>query len=207
MNKAGKVLRPPPGRFDEVVDTLCDAFRDYPVMRYVLKDAGDDYLAHLPHLIGYFTASRFTRGWPVLGVEREGRLIAAANLNPPQKAPAPPELVQRREEMCRVLGDQAIRRFQAFADACEPLEPAEPHYYLGMIGVRREAQGLGCARLLLDEIHRVSASDPASNGVALSTETEENLPFYEKFGYRILGDAHVDELRTWTLFRRDTRTT
>jgi len=70
MSDASEVLRLPPERFDEVVEALCDAFRDYPVMRYVLKDAGDHYLTHLPYLVGYFTASRFARGWPVLGVER-----------------------------------------------------------------------------------------------------------------------------------------
>lgn len=203
MSDANEVIRLPPERFDEAVEALCDAFRDYPVMRYVLKDAGDDYFTHLTHLVGYFTASRFARGWPVLGVEREGRVVAVANINPPHSVPAPPELIQRYEEMCRVLGDKAIQRFHAFADACGPLEPDEPHYYLGMIGVRREAQGLGCARQLLDELHRLSANDPASSGVVLTTETQENLPFYEKFGYRVLGEARAEELRTWTLFRRD----
>ncbi len=146
MKLKNQLVRLTPDRFDEVVDALGDAFRDYPVMRYVLKESGDRFDEHLPYLVGYFTYSRFSRNWPVLGVEREGRILAAANINPPSSVPAPAELVRRYEEMCRVLGDGAIRRFQAFADACDPLEPDEPHYYLGMIGVRPEAQGEGLAR-------------------------------------------------------------
>jgi hypothetical protein len=42
--------------------------------------------------------------------------------------------------------------------------------------------------------------------VSLSTETPENLPLYEYFGYRLLGHAEVgDGLDTWAFFRRAVR--
>jgi GNAT superfamily N-acetyltransferase len=189
--------------YEEVVDTLCESFYDYPVMRYVLKDAGSDYDARLTRLLGYFTDSRFSRGWPVLGVIRQRRLLAAANINPPHGAPQPPSLRQRYEQLCQELGRASIARFEAFANACAPLEPNDPHYNLGMLGVRRECQGRGYARLLLDAVHEMSARDPDSTGVVLTTETPDNLPFYERFGYRVVGHAQVDELQTWTLLRPD----
>ena len=90
------------------------------------------------------------------------------------------------------------------ASACDPLEPTELHHYVGMIGVRPHDQGRGYARLLLDAVHQMSDSDPDSTGVALTTETEQNLPFYQHFGYEILGKANVEDLETWTLFRKKT---
>ena len=40
MRNLSPIVHPGLERFDEVVETLCDAFRDYPVMRFVLGDAG-----------------------------------------------------------------------------------------------------------------------------------------------------------------------
>ena len=92
-----KVVELGAGSFDEVVDTLCEAFHEYPVMRYVLKDAGPDYDARLALLVGFFTDTRVSRGWPVLGVVAGGRIVAAATLNPPRPEPAPPSLRDRRQ--------------------------------------------------------------------------------------------------------------
>jgi GNAT superfamily N-acetyltransferase len=196
-----RVVRLDRERFDDVVETLCEAFHEYPVMRYVLQDAGDEYDARLSRLIGYFTECRFTRNWPVLGVIDRGQLLAAANINPPQPAPPSPSLEQRYRQLRQQLGQPAIDRFDAFADAADPLKPDAPHYYLGMIGVRQRAQGRGYARLVLDQLHEMSTRDPGSSGVVLTTETPENLPLYEHFGYRVLGHARVGALQTWTLFR------
>jgi len=198
-----RIVRVGRERFDEVVDALCDAFRDYPVMRFVLKDSGVHYDAHLAQLVGYFTDLRVSRGWPVLAVSRGNEILAAASVNPPHPAPRPAALRERYERMCGELGEAAIARFNAFADACGPLEPDELHYYVGMIGVRSDCQGRGYARLLLDAVHEMSGGDPDSTGVALTTETERNLPFYRHFGYEIVGQAQVDTLQTWTLFRRN----
>lgn len=51
----------------------------------------------------------------------------------------------------------------------------------------------------------MSRADPESAGVSLTTETPRNLPFYEHFGYRILGQGETPDgkLRSWTLFRPD----
>jgi GNAT superfamily N-acetyltransferase len=202
-----RVVRMPQDRFDDVVAVFCAAFHDYPVMRYVLKDAGEDYDGQLTELIGYFTDSRFSRDWPVLGVSDRNELVAAANINPPQttfQATPPPDSLQRRLHRLRTsLGDAAIERFQAHEAACEPFEPKEQHYYLGMLGVSPAHQGYGYARLLLDAVHRMSVEDQESHGVVLTTETPNNLPFYEHFGYQVLGLARVEELKTWTLFRPD----
>ena len=187
---------------DNIVSTLCAAFRDYPVMRYILKEA-ERYDAQLTSLIAYFTDSRISRNYPVLGVLAGENMVAVANVNPARSIPAPPELEARFRRLQQELGDGAIRRFEAFARVTEPLQPEQPHYYLGMIGVRPEYQGKGYARLLLNSVHEMSAQDPESTGVALTTETPANLPLYEHFGYRVLGKGQTEELVTWTLFRPD----
>jgi GNAT superfamily N-acetyltransferase len=199
------VIRLGRDRFEDVVEVLSASFRDYPVMRYILADAGEDYDARLPLLAGYFTETRFAKDYPVLGIETAGRLVAAANINPPRTVPNPPELERSFDVLREKLGPHAIARFRAFADACEPLEPSEPHYYLGMIGVAPGAQGQGHARVLLDALHEMSAADPDSTGTCLTTESTRNVELYGHFGYRTLGRAVTadGELESWTMFRPD----
>lgn len=194
-------------RFDEVVAAFCDAFGDYPVMRYVIGEAGSDYDSRLEQLVGYFTEWRFCRAYPVLGIVSGGRIVAAANVNPPHRVPAPPSLEAAYARLRETLGEAAIARYEAFARAGEPFELEGPHFHLGMIGVIREAQGRGHARRLLEAVHAMSAADRDSCGVSLTTEAPRNLPFYEHFGYRIIGRGETPDgvLETWTLFRPDDR--
>jgi GNAT superfamily N-acetyltransferase len=192
-------------RYDDVVEALCDAFRDYPVMRYVIGDVGDRYASHLRQLVGYFTQARFCRAYPVLGIESGGRIVAAANVNPPHTLPAPPELERAYDALRESLGTDAIERYKAFAAVCEPFSPEGLHFHLGMIGVAHTEQRHGHARRLLEAVHELSFADPESSGVSLTTEMPANLSFYEHFGYRVLGHGTTPdgELVSWTLFRGD----
>jgi len=201
-----KLVRLPEDRCEEAVDVFADAFRDYPVMRYIVGDVGARYDAYLRSLVGLFTESRFLRGYPVLGLESDdGRLVAAANINPPQAVPAPPELGRRREALRALLGEAAIARAEGFAAACQALEPPGLHFHLGMIGVIHAEQGRGHARPLLEAVHEMSLADPESGGVSLTTELPANLTLYEHFGYRVLGRGETADggVVTWTLFRPD----
>ena len=43
------------------LDVICEAFYDYPVMRYAIAESGDDYNHHLREVIGLFCENRFGR--------------------------------------------------------------------------------------------------------------------------------------------------
>jgi len=188
---------------DRVVDVLCDAFRDYPVMRFVLGPARSDYDAALRTLVGLFVMSRALRGEHLFGVMGEGGLEAAAIVSRPG-APMPPSLAALREEVWAKLGAEAHGRYEAFAAACTPFQPTKPHLHLNMIGVRKRVRRTGRARLLLDHVHALSRADPSSEGVSLTTEHPDNVLLDEHVGYVVTGHAVVSpELETWSLYRPD----
>jgi GNAT superfamily N-acetyltransferase len=191
-----------PDQTDDAVTVLCDAFHDYPVMRYVLGPSGE-YDRRLRSLIGFFVAARVLRDELLLGVHDEAGILAAVALvTLPGDRNAPEPLLLRREALWRELGDVERKRYEAFGDAAGRLAVEAPHHHLNMIGVRRSHAGRGFARQLLHAVHDLSEADPNSCGVTLSTEDPRNLPLYHKFGYRLLGQARVaDELETWSLFR------
>jgi GNAT superfamily N-acetyltransferase len=189
----------------EAVDVLASAFEDYPVMRFVLRDAGEAYPSHLRALVGFFCELRFTRGYPILGVRNDGRLAAVAGINEPEPDPWPPALRQRHDELAELVGRDAVRRLDAFEDISSRHEPVEPHYYLGILGVRPDGQKRGYARALVEELRRMSEQHGRSTGIALTTERAENLPFYEHLGFEVIGEGQIEDVHTWCLFWTNVR--
>jgi GNAT superfamily N-acetyltransferase len=192
----------PAERFEEVVTVLCDAFFDYPVMRFVLGDR-PDYGARLRRLIGLFVAARVSRDELMLGVEASsGDLTAAALVNLPGDRAAAPWFDELREAVWAELGHAERTRYDAFGAASHAYDPPEPHHHLGMIGVRGSHRGTGLGRVLLERVHQIAATAPESAGVSLTTELPANVTLYEHFGYRVAGHSRIaPELETWSMFR------
>jgi GNAT superfamily N-acetyltransferase len=196
------VVHVPPSRITDAVGVLCDAFSDYPVMRFVLGPEAD-YDLRLRTLVGFFVAARTLRQEPVLGVaDATGSLAAVATVTLPGDRPPPPALQTLRETVWAELGDDARERYETFAAAGRRFIVDAPHHHLNMIGVRRSHAGRGLGRRLLDGVHDLARGDAASTGVSLTTERHDNVLLYEHFGYRLLGHTVVaGRLETWSLFR------
>lgn len=193
------------GRADvgDVVSVLCESFFDYPVMRFVLGAEGE-YSARLETLVTFFVMARVIRDEVMLGVRKPSELKAAALVSYPGRGPSPPELGALRDKTWAKLGDGPRSRYEAFGVATARFEVEAEHIHLGMIGVRRSAQGQGLGRLVLDAVHELSNSDPSSSGVTLTTESESNVPLYERFGYELIGAERVGSaLTTWGMYRRN----
>ncbi len=187
----------------EAVEALCAAFVDYPVMRHVLADSGADYDDHLRALVGFFFNKRLVRDWPLLGVRADGELAAAALISEPGSHPAPPEVERLRADLAATIGDAAWQRLEHYERESDLDAPAEPHYLLGVIGVRPANQGRGLARILLEELVKMSERHPGSTGVCLNTESPGNVSFYEHMGYHVVGHRTISDLETWCMFRPD----
>jgi len=189
-----------------VVEVLSDAFQDYPVMRYVLGKDAPDYAKHLRSLVGLFVGARTSRGDPILAVEEDGRPVAVATLTVPSGEHRGSQWQDVRRTVWEELGEDALARYQAFVEACATFSIPEPHYHLNMIGVRREFQGRGLARMLLDEVHRLSRDAAKSCGVSLTTEDAANVILYQHVGYHVVSTAQVAPgFQSWGLFRPDSR--
>lgn len=201
---APPIVRLPPDRAPEAVAILCEAFHDYPVMRYFLGDLGARYDACLTRMIGIFVSARVKRGDPVLAVEIGGRPAAIATITPPGDRVAPPEVQEAREALWRDLDPGARARSERLVAIWERTMLAVPQYHVNMLGVLRSHAGRGLGGRLLREVHEMSWLDPGSTGVSLTTEDPKNVPLYEHCGYTVVSHDRVSEdLETWGFFRRD----
>lgn len=191
-----------PDAAPDVVDVMFEAFYDYPVMRFVLGQSGD-YDGRLRAMIELSVRTRMLRDEWMLGIRAEGRLAAAATISRPDR-PNPPDVAEARSEVWSKLGDDARGRYETFSDTTASFEVAQPHLHLSMIGVRNRSRGSGLGRRLLDATHDLSATDPESEGVTLTTEVERNVTLYQHFGYELVGKDRVAEaFTTWGFYRKD----
>ncbi|MCP5279536.1 MAG: GNAT family N-acetyltransferase [Thiobacillus sp.] len=80
----------------------------------------------------------------------------------------------------------------------ETHRPRRPHYYLQVIGVLEGGRGHG--RALMETVLR--RCDEQGLPAFLETGNPENLGFYEKLGFRVLGSYGLPGgLRLWSLLR------
>jgi GNAT superfamily N-acetyltransferase len=190
-------------RLDEVIDVMTDAFFDYPLMQWVVGGDGDVF-DRVRRLVGFFVTRRVLKGGPMLGVFDNQRLVAAAALTLPVEPSPPPGITALELDVWRALGEDARKRYQAYADAnAKFFIGLGPHHHLNMIGVRDSHKGRGLARPLLEAVHAMADADAASNGVSLTTERERNVTLYQHFEYSVIAQNDVDEAPfcTWGLFR------
>lgn len=187
------------------IDAIADAFREYPVMRFVAGEGGD-VAARVHRLVELFVARRHRRGGPMLGVFDQGAgvLAGAAVLTLPSEPAPPADLAAWVDAVWSDLGADALARYQQYA-ATWPVIEATPHHHLNMIGIRREYAGRGLARSLLEAVHHMATEDAGSSGVSLTTEVARNVSFYEHFGYRLIGHKAVaPDLESWAFYRPNT---
>ena len=185
-----------------ILDVFCDAFADYPVMRYVLGPDGHTP-SRLRQLIGYFVLRRVRLGGPLFGARAtDGTLTGVATMTTPVEAVAPPDLLFARDRVFEVLGQDCRIRYDAYANAAKFFGNVGPHHHLNMLGVRQAWHGRGVGRLLLNAVAGLAHADPNSSGVSLTTETTDNVKLYEHCGYQVVGEALVAaSFPTWGLFQ------
>lgn len=218
-----RVLRIPGEDAPRVVDVLVEAFRDYPVMRYVVGPDVRDFDTRLRKAVSFFVTVRVLRREPLFGIEAHGppavgapgiarrndeaihaTLGAAAIVSFPDGPDSPPDVARHREALWADLGADARARYERCGEVWSAFRVEPPHVHLNMIGVRATMQGKGLGRILLEHVQDFSRHRPGSEGVTLTTEDPVNVRLYERVGYEVIGHAKIaPDLETWGMFRRN----
>ena len=99
------------------------------------------------------------------------------------------------------LSRTSVQMINRYSAAVRHAAPRAPHHYLTMIGVRETHQRQGMASALLAAVVDAADADPASTGVALDTENEENVALYEHKGFAMTSRQVVDGMPVYCMFR------
>jgi GNAT superfamily N-acetyltransferase len=151
---------------------------DDPIQRSI---HGPDVSARLRGMEHAFGATLRETERPTLGAWKDGELLGTATYGPPGSCPLPEE---RREALSQAVADlplSARKNFHAWRANWGAHDPAEPHWHLGPLAVRADAQARGIGSRLLKAF--LELVDKHEGTAYLETDTARNVRFYERFGF------------------------
>ena len=105
------------------------------------------------------------------------------------------------------FGLRDLRAFAAFVGHTDKVHREvipERHYYLLTLGVSPRLQRQGAGGSLLRQM--LQRADRERMPTYLETQRPENVPIYERFGYKIANNAAIPSvaLQNWGMIRRPT---
>ena len=180
------------------IATLTEAFVADPMLRYLAPDDRD-----YPRLADAFFGTLFdVRAFGGGEVRVTDDVSAVSLWNPPGGNRLGAEAVDAAFEasVTPLLDDAGLERMARFGATLDSIHPHEPHWYLGVVGVRadRRGEGLGgkVIRAILDD--PAASSDPAY----LVTATERNLAIYRRLGFEVQAETDIpDGPHLWGMWR------
>ena len=98
------------------------------------------------------------------------------------------------------LGPRALSRSLRWVGAWEKRDPEERHWHLGPVAVDAHLQGMGIGSKLMRVF--CAQMDAAGEDAYLETDKPENVRFYERFGFEVVGEEDVLGVPNWYMARR-----
>ncbi|MGH7824922.1 MAG: GNAT family N-acetyltransferase [Candidatus Binatia bacterium] len=166
---------------DLAISAVVAAFSTDPAARWLYPDS-QRYLEYFPSFVKAFAGAAFEHG----SADCVEGYSGAALWLPPGIHPDEKTLVALLQRTVRER-DQAD--VFALLEQMDTYHPAEPHWYLPMIGVVPDKQGNGYGSALLR--HALARCDSDDKLTYLESSSPKNIPLYERHGFEVLGTIQV----------------
>jgi len=179
-------------------DVITRAFDDDPLMNWVIVKDGK----RVERLKSYMSFALRTATMPYGEVYTTDGLHGAALWSPPGKWKLGP--LQQLRGLPGVIRSIGLRRVLTVMPAFNVIEkkhPREDHYYLGLLGVDTEYQGLCIGTQLMAPV--LERCDQMGMPAYLESSKERNIPLYERNGFRVIEkfDLPKGGPRLWLMWR------
>ena len=166
---------------ENAIGAVVQAFSADPVARWMYPDS-QQYLEYFPKFVKAFAGAAFEHGTADC---IDGYPAAALWL--------PPGIHGNEKTLSTLLQDSVAKRDQsevsALFEQMDACHPAEPHWYLPMIGVDPAHQGNGYGSALLK--HALARCDCDGKLAYLESTSLQSLRLYERHGFELLGTIQV----------------
>jgi ribosomal protein S18 acetylase RimI-like enzyme len=166
---------------DHAIATLVLAFSTDPVARWMYDDP-HQYLIHIHRIFRVLGASAFQAGtaertsdglgvalWVPPGVHADDRALEAV--------------------ITESLSGQKQADLIVALEQTESFRPAEPHWYLSLIGVEALHRNKGCGAALLE--HGLRRCDREHHPTYLWSSNPLNTSLYKRHGFEVMGTIQV----------------
>ena len=161
--------------------TLVSAFEHDPVERWMYPETRQ-YLAHFPAFLAAFGGKAFD----AQTVWRLGEFDAVALWLPPGTEPDGEAITSVLTE---TVAPEQHRDLFAVLEQMDAAHPKYPHWYLPWFGVDTALQGRGIGAQLMQYCLRIV--DEQQLPAYLETPNPRSIPFYERHGFAVVGEAQA----------------
>ncbi|MEA5599381.1 GNAT family N-acetyltransferase [Rivularia sp. UHCC 0363] len=187
---------------DNVIEIFSTAFKNYPLMEFFFKDT---YEQSMKHLLKSMCDEKSIVENLLLGAFLEEKLQGVAFITPPKLTTSNDNTESTKtaseEQFAIAIGEEALMRIEAYSNLKKTNKPSSPHFYINTLGVHPQSHGKGIGSALLSQVHQMSQQHSDSQGVALDTQTQKNVGYYQRFGYGISNTVKLENVENWFMFR------
>ena len=171
-----------------LAQALGRAFQDDPVMSWLVPDARRRTTA----LAGFFSAwtrHHFLAGGQAEVAAAESACVGAALWDSPGKwNQAPREQIAMLPAVVRAFRGR-LGHARALAEQMKVVHPAEPHWYLAVIGTDPSVRGGGWGHALMRS--RLERCDAEYAPAYLESSNPDNIAYYNRFGFEVTGEITI----------------
>jgi len=140
-------------------------------------------------------------GQPVEGAFAGGDLVGVVYAMTPEAEVSDADLAALRARLEDGCGSESARRFFQYHEVMEAIAPGSPCHVLAVVGVRDGFRGRGVGTRLVQWVGELCDGHASSLGVRLDTGTDRNVAFYQRLGYRVIGQESFNDLVERVMFR------
>jgi ribosomal protein S18 acetylase RimI-like enzyme len=139
----------------------------------------------------------------IVARDEEGVIVGVCGMMPP--GGCRPDLGQQMLLLPTLLrmGPRPAAQVARWLGAWGKRDPEKRHWHLGPLAVDAPLQGLGVGGRLMQVF--CAQMDAARDDAYLETDKEINVRFYERFGFRVIGEANVLGVNNYFMHRTGTR--
>ncbi len=187
---------------EEVLDVLARGMRDNPLHVAAFGEDPERRRRSFRRLMAAaFSIRDFSH--TLVARREDGVIVGVCGMMPPGNCL--PDFRQRLQLVPTLLsiGPRAVGRTMRWLGVWEKHDPEERHWHLGPLAVDAHLQGMGVGSRMMQVF--CAQMDAAREDAYLETDKPENVRFYERFGFELIGEQEVLGVTNYFMLRRPER--
>jgi GNAT superfamily N-acetyltransferase len=168
-----------------IIDILTNSFQDNKSVNYIIKQDGKR-IERIRNLMDYSFEVCYMFGDVFLSDDRKA---CALIVLPEKKKTTLKAIMLDLKLILSCTGLSHAKKAMDREGKIKKLQPKEAMYYLWFIGVDPKEQNKGIGSALLRDV--IKQGELKNRSVTLETSTLKNIPWYEKFGFKVYNELDL----------------
>jgi ribosomal protein S18 acetylase RimI-like enzyme len=185
---------------EEALDVTARGMRDNPLTIAIFGDGPEQRRQRFRRFMGGAAGALDWGSNMLVARGADGEIAGVCNMMPPSECLPSPSQQLRMLPSLLSNGPHIAGRTIRWLAVWTKRDPAERHWHLGPLVVDAHLQGMGVGSRLMQVFS--ARIDAARENAYLETDKPENVRFYKRFGFEIIGEQKVFGVTNYFMLRR-----